>query len=110
MLNMEPVSVLGLGEHVRPIRCPSRYRVAGDVAFIREEIKKLAEEKGLPLLGQIPLVQGIREGGDSGKPISIQQNSVIAKAFTELTSALISQVEKRNTDQAPTELVQINTK
>ncbi len=103
------VPVLGLIENMAwftPEELPdNKYYIFG-----QDGCKKLAEEKGLPLLAQIPLVQGIREGGDSGKPISIQQNSIIAKAFTELSSSLVKQVEKRNSEQAPTEVVQINTK
>lgn len=103
------VPVLGLIENMAwftPEELPdNKYYIFGQGGC-----KKLAEEKGLPLLGQIPLVQSIREGGDSGKPISIQQNSVIAKAFTELSIAIITQVEKRNIDQAPTEVVQMSTK
>lgn len=75
--------------------------------FGKEGCKKLAEEKNIPLLGQIPLVQSIREGGDSGKPIVLNENSPSAKAFVELARKLISEIEHRNSQLPPTKKVEI---
>jgi len=60
----------------------------------------------LPLLGQIPIVQSIREGGDNGEPAIIQA-SPIAAAFEELAKNFLGEVEKRNQLQPPTQKVEI---
>jgi ATP-binding protein involved in chromosome partitioning len=103
------VPVLGLVENMAwftPEELPNnKYYIFGEGGC-----KKLAEEKGLPLLGQIPIVQGIREGGDSGEPVAIHRDSVISQSFRKLALSVVEQVEKRNTDQAPTEVVRISKK
>ena len=63
----------------------------------------------LPLLGQIPLVQGIREGGDSGSPIA-SQNTISAVAFKHLATNFIEQVELRNKNVDPTKRVEIKNR
>lgn len=102
------VPVLGLVENMSwftPEELPeNKYFIFGN-----EGCKRLAEERGIPLLGQIPLVQGIREGGDNGEPIAVIKNTVIAKAFADLAASVVHQVEIRNKNQAPTEIVKIST-
>ncbi|MEZ5172970.1 MAG: Mrp/NBP35 family ATP-binding protein [Bacteroidia bacterium] len=61
--------------------------------------KKLAEKQGVPLLGQIPLVQGIREAGDSGRPAGLQENTMLSKTFLELAKNVAQQVAIRNAEQ-----------
>ena len=56
--------------------------------FGKDGGKKLAEELGIPLLGQIPLVQSIREGGDEGMPIVLQQGHPAAIFFDEIARSL----------------------
>jgi ATP-binding protein involved in chromosome partitioning len=65
--------------------------------------QKLADEYEVPFLGQIPLVQGIREGGDSGKPASLygRENPVVAAAFDELATNVAQQVAIKNANFAP---------
>ncbi|MCI2081918.1 MAG: Mrp/NBP35 family ATP-binding protein [Bacteroidales bacterium] len=55
--------------------------------------EKLAGKYGFPLLGQIPLVQGIREGGDEGVPSSVS-GGIIGDAFTDLAKKLVEEVGK----------------
>ena len=50
--------------------------------------KHLAEELGVPLLGQIPLVQSIREAGDEGTPIALQEGHPAAKIFAEIAEKI----------------------
>jgi ATP-binding protein involved in chromosome partitioning len=57
-------------------------------------------------LGQIPLVQSIREGSDDGKPAILSQN-IIAEEFEKLTENLIQRIEERNSKLAPTKIVEI---
>jgi ATP-binding protein involved in chromosome partitioning len=66
--------------------------------FGKDGGKKLADEYEVPFLGQIPLVQGIREGGDSGQPASVyaRNNAVIANAFDELAANVARQVAIKN--------------
>lgn len=103
------VPVLGLVENMAwftPAELPdNKYYIFG-----KEGCKKLAEEKGLPLLGQIPLVQSIREGGDDGTPVALKAESVTGMAFGDLAKAVVEAIEDRNANQAPTEIVKITTK
>jgi ATP-binding protein involved in chromosome partitioning len=59
------------------------------------------------LLSQIPLVQGVREGGDSGIPISLQAGHPVAEVFDKLALRTVAQVEKRNKIKAPTRIVEM---
>jgi ATP-binding protein involved in chromosome partitioning len=68
--------------------------------------REFAESNNVPLLGQIPLVQGIRECGDNGKPAAMQ-NDVIADAFRELAETLAQQVAIRNAESEATKRVEI---
>ena len=100
------VPVMGLIENMAwftPAELPeNKYYIFG-----KDGCKKLAEEKGIDLLGQIPIVQSIREGGDNGIPAAVNENSATGIAFADLASKLMSAVDKRNTDKNPTETVKI---
>lgn len=100
------VPVMGLIENMAwftPAELPeNKYYIFG-----KDGCKKLAEEKGLDLLGQIPIVQSIREGGDSGTPAAVNENSATGIAFADLASKLMTVVDKRNADKDPTETVKI---
>jgi ATP-binding protein involved in chromosome partitioning len=103
------VPVLGLVENMAwftPAELPSnRYYIFG-----KDGCKLLAEELDLPLLGQIPIVQSICESGDSGVPVSLNQNSVTGMAFMSLANKIVEQTEYRNIHQAPTERVVVSKK
>lgn len=77
------VPVIGLVENMAwftPAELPeNKYYIFG-----KEGAKKLAEEKGIRLLGQIPVVQSICDGGDSGKPVALDQDSITGMAFMQL--------------------------
>jgi ATP-binding protein involved in chromosome partitioning len=85
------VPVLGLIENMSwftPAELPdNRYYIFG-----RDGGKRLAEEQKIPLLGQIPVVQGICESGDSGTPVALDRKSVLGKAFSHLAQSLSQQV------------------
>ncbi len=70
--------------------------------------RNLATERNIPFLGEIPIEQSIREGGDSGSPIALE-DSVIGQAFHDAASALARQVAIRNASQDKTEKVEITT-
>lgn len=100
------VPVLGMVENMAwftPAELPeNKYYIFG-----KDGCKKLAEEKGLELLGQIPIVQSIREGGDNGKPAAVNEDSVVGMAFADLATKLNAAVDARNQKSAPTERVKI---
>lgn len=71
--------------------------------------KQLSEFGETELLGQIPIVQGIREAGDNGKPAILQTNPIVSKTFLEIAEQTVLQVEKRNKEQDPTQIVKMNS-
>ena len=84
------VPVLGLVENMAwftPAELPNnRYYIFG-----KDGGKQLAEELNIPLLGQVPLVQSIREGGDEGMPIALQDGHPAAQMFAEICKTLLDQ-------------------
>lgn len=103
------VPVLGLVENMAwftPEELPeNKYYIFGKDGGV-----KLAEELDIPLLGQIPIVQGIREGGDSGIPAALDENSPMGKAFAEIAANVIREVENRNANLDPTKKVKVSRK
>ncbi len=103
------VPVLGLVENMSwftPAEMPgNKYYIFG-----KDGGKTLADKLGLKLLGQIPIVQSIREGGDSGVPSASEANSVTGMAFTEVANNVIHQLHLRNIQRAPTKKVKITRK
>lgn len=102
------VPVLGMIENMAyftPAELPqNKYYIFG-----KEGAKHLAEEIGVPFLGEIPLVQSIREAGDVGRPAALQTNTPIEDAYHELTKEVITQLVKRNEDLPATEAIKITT-
>jgi ATP-binding protein involved in chromosome partitioning len=99
------VPVLGLVENMSwftPAELPeNRYYIFG-----KEGCRKLAEKMDVPLLGQIPLVQSICEGSDSGQPVALN-DSITGNAFLALAEELVKRVEIRNKETRPTVKLQI---
>ncbi|MDD3322767.1 MAG: Mrp/NBP35 family ATP-binding protein [Paludibacter sp.] len=100
------VPVLGLVENMSwftPAELPeNKYYIFG-----KDGGKKLAEELNVKLLGQIPLVQSIREGGDAGRPIALNDESILSQAFLSLAQNVVYQVETRNKTKDPTKKVEM---
>lgn len=103
------VPILGLVENMAwftPAELPeNRYYIFG-----KEGCKQLAKELGYTLLGQIPIVQTIREGGDDGEPVALRRDSITGIAFSELTDNLIEAIEKRNQERPKTQIVEVKRK
>lgn len=103
------VPVLGLIENMAwftPAELPeNKYYIFG-----KDGGKILAEKLGLPLLGQIPIVQSIREGGDNGNPVAVNTDSITGESFAEVASAVKHRVHIRNIQKAPTKKVKITRK
>ena len=71
--------------------------------------KKMVDLSNSTLLGQIPLIQGIREAGDEGKPAVVTDDVDLQKYFLTVAQNTIQQVSKRNEGKDPTKIVQIKT-
>lgn len=103
------VPVLGLVENMSwftPAELPdNKYYIFG-----KDGGKALAEHLGLKLLGQIPLVQSIREGGDQGIPSAANPDSITGLAFADVAKNLMHQLHVRNIQRAPTKKVKITRK
>ena len=101
------VPILGLVENMAyftPAELPdNKYYIFG-----KDGCKQLAEQMKLPLLAQIPLVASVCESGDQGKPISLDSNSVTGQSFLSLAQSVVTVVNRRNKNLAPTKIVGIN--
>ena len=102
------VPVLGIIENMAyfiPEELPdNKYYIFG-----KDGAKHLAEDINTKFLGEIPLVQSIREAGDVGHPVALQENTSLENAFATLTKEMISELLKRNANLPPTEVVRITT-
>ncbi len=80
--------------------------------FGKHGARYLAGRTGANFLGEIPLEQSVREGGDAGKPIVLQEGlkSKSAQAFAELSNNVIQQLAIRKKEQGPTEKIDIKIK
>ncbi|MFW6290460.1 MAG: P-loop NTPase [Mariniphaga sp.] len=103
------VPVLGLVENMSwftPAELPdNKYYIFG-----KDGGKALAEKLGLKLLGQIPIVQSIREGGDEGVPTASDPDSITGMAFADVAKNMMHQLHLRNIQRAPTKKVKITRK
>jgi ATP-binding protein involved in chromosome partitioning len=92
------VPVLGIIENMAwftPAELPeNKYYIFG-----KDGAKKLAERMGIPLLGEIPLVQSICEAGDAGRPAALQDDTPQSIAFSEMAKAVAQQIAIRNAQQ-----------
>lgn len=102
------VPVLGIIENMAyftPAELPeNKYYIFG-----KEGAKNLAEDLGVPVLGQIPLVQSIREAGDYGRPAALQTATPVEEAFEAVTRNVVQEVVNRNENLPPTEAIKITT-
>ena len=102
------VPVLGIIENMAyftPEELPdNKYYVFGNAGA-----KHLAEDLKIPFLGEIPLVQSIREAGDLGRPAAMQEATPIEEVFHEITQNVAQEVVRRNTALPPTEAIKITT-
>ena len=102
------VPVLGIVENMAyftPDELPNnKYYIFG-----KEGAKNLAEDLQVPFLGEIPLIQSIREAGDVGRPAALQTATPLEEAFEKLTKNVIQEVVSRNESLPPTEAIKITT-
>ena len=77
--------------------------------FGKEGAQHLANDLDVPFLGEVPLVQSVREAGDFGRPAAMQDDSIIAKVFKSITQNVVQEVVYRNENLPPTEAIKITT-
>jgi len=102
------VPVLGIIENMAyftPEELPNnKYYIFG-----KEGAKNLADDLQVPFLGEVPLVQSIREAGDYGRPAALQTASPLEKVYEEIARNVVQEVVNRNSTLAPTEAIKITT-
>ena len=102
------VPVLGIIENMAyftPEELPeNKYYIFG-----KEGAKNLAADLQVPLLGEVPLVQSIREAGDYGRPAALQTASVLESIFETITRNVVQETVNRNESLPPTEAIKITT-
>ena len=102
------VPILGVVENMAwftPAELPdNKYFIFGENGG-----QRLAAQHDVPLLGQLPLVQSIRENGDQGQPAVLDPESAVGKMFADLAEAVARQVSIRNNVAPKTAVVQMNS-
>lgn len=102
------VPVLGIVENMAyftPAELPeNKYYIFG-----KEGAKHLSEDLGVPFLGEVPLVQGIREAGDVGRPAAMQNATPTEEAFESITRNVVEETVRRNENLPPTDAIKITT-
>jgi ATP-binding protein involved in chromosome partitioning len=102
------VPVLGIVENMSyftPAELPdNKYYIFG-----KDGAKNLSADIDATFLGEVPLVQSIREAGDVGHPVALQNDTALEESFINITKNMITQLVKRNKDLPPTEIVKITT-
>lgn len=102
------VPVLGIVENMAyftPEELPeNKYYIFGE-----KGAKNLSEDLKVPFLGEIPLVQSLRESGDIGRPAALQTGTPLESAFEEITRNMVQETVNRNKHLPPTEAIKITT-
>jgi len=102
------VPVLGLIENMAYFTPPelpeNKYHIFG-----QDGVKNLANQLQVPFLGELPIVQSIREAGDVGRPAALQEGTQAQQAFEEIARRTVEELVRRNDELPPTEVVRITT-
>lgn len=102
------VPVLGIIENMAyftPEELPeNKYYIFG-----KEGARNLSEDLEVPFLGEVPIVQSIREAGDYGRPAAMQTGSIIETVFEEITRNVVQETVNRNESLPATEAIKITT-
>ncbi len=100
------VPILGIVENMAYFTPPElpdkKYYIFG-----KDGGKRLAKDSNTVLLGQVPIVQGVREGGDTGKPAVLDKENPARDEFLKIAKNLARQTARRNESMDPTQQVQM---
>ena len=100
------VPILGLVENMSWFT-PAQHPDEKYYLFGKEGVKQLAEEKNVPLLAQIPVVQDICEHGDNGLPVALTPENPEGQAFLQLAASVVRETDRRNMEKEKTKIVEI---
>ena len=102
------IPVLGLIENMSYFNPPddkeNKYYIFG-----KDGVKNLSEDFEIPFIGEVPIIQGLRESGDIGRPGALQEDTELSRVFEDITRKMIINLTERNTNLPPTEIVKIKT-
>tara|TARA_B110001450_G_scaffold28262_1_gene24680 strand:- start:5312 stop:6439 length:1128 start_codon:yes stop_codon:yes gene_type:complete len=102
------VPVLGIVENMAyfsPAELPeNKYYIFG-----KDGAKNLSKDLEIPFLGELPIVQSIREAGDLGRPAAMQEDTEVMEVITNITRNIVTQVINRNDNLPVTEAIKITT-
>ncbi|WP_438961521.1 Mrp/NBP35 family ATP-binding protein [Nonlabens sp.] len=102
------VPVLGIIENMAYFTPPelpeNKYHIFG-----KDGARHLAEDLEIPFLGELPLLQSVREAGDVGRPAAMQEGTEIETAFNDITKNVVEQTVRRNKALPPTRAIEITT-
>src|SRR5688572_32398176 len=102
-LNVPVIGIVENMSYFTPAELPGlKYYIFG-----KEGGKRLADEYDIPFLGQIPLVQSIREGGDQGTPVMTTDDTITKKAFEEFTGQVVRSVSMRNANMSEEKVAEV---
>jgi len=102
------VPVLGIIENMAYFS-PAEFPDKKYYLFGKEGAKNLSSDLGVPFLGEVPLVQNLREAGDIGRPAALQDESEIKDTFNLISKNMISELLLRNKKLPATEVIKIKT-
>lgn len=102
-LNVPVIGIVENMSYFTPAELPdNKYYIFG-----KDGGKRLADEFDLPILGQIPLVQSIREGGDSGVPVMVSDDEISKQAFLDFAANATRGIAMRNAEMPATEVSEV---
>ena len=95
--------------HLQTLRIDHPDRAEKYYIFGKDGVKNLSEDFDIAFLGEIPIIQSLRESGDVGRPGVLQEGSELTKIFNEISKKIIINLTERNKNLPPTEILKIKT-
>ena len=100
-LNVPVIGIVENMSYFTPAELPgNKYFIFG-----KDGGKRLADEYDLPFLGQIPIVQSIREAGDAGKPVMLTDDTITKKAFEDFAGHVVRSIAMRNANMSAEKVI-----
>ena len=102
------IPILGIVENMS-YYIPDSKTLEKHYIFGKDGAKNMALDFDIPFLGEVPILQGIREAGDVGRPGALQDDSNVREIFSEMTKKMVQLLLERNKNLPPTEILKIKT-